>query len=146
MAANATFDRALGLVFLLFGIGAIWHAQSLQVAFAADPIGPKPFPTIVGGVLALAGAALLVRPEQIAWHPGAWSKVAAVAVASIIYPELLIPMGFVPATSLLCLVLARALGGGWARSIVASVIIAVAIFALIDLLLGLPLPRGPLEV
>ncbi|WP_176559518.1 tripartite tricarboxylate transporter TctB family protein [Rubellimicrobium roseum] len=146
MAANATYDRALGLIFLVLGIGAMWHAQSLQVAFAADPIGPKPFPTIVGGVLALAGAALLIRPERMAWHPGSWSKVAAVAVASIVYPEVLIPIGFVPATSLLCLVLARALGGGWVQSIIASAITAAAIFALIDVLLGLPLPRGPLGV
>lgn len=145
MAASATFDRALGLVFLLLGIGAIWHAQSLEVAFAADPIGPKPFPTIVGGVLALAGAALLIRPESLEWHPGSWGKIVAVAGASLLYPELLIPLGFVPATSLLCLVLARALGGRWVQSVVGSILVAVVIFALIDLALGLPLPRGPLE-
>lgn len=144
MAASAAYDRLTGTVFLMLGVGAIWHAVNLRVAFAADPVGPKAFPAIVGAVLAVAGAALLVRPGKVAWESGAWLKVAAVATASIVYPLLLIPLGFIAATSLLNLVLARALGGRWVKSIIGSVILAAAIFALIDLLLGLPLPRGPL--
>jgi len=144
MAASATFDRIVGAVFLLLGIGAMWHAQGLQVAFAADPLGPKPFPAIVGAALAVAGAALVVRSGRVAWQSGAWVKVAAVAAAAIVYPLLLVPLGFIAATSLLSLVLARALGGGWWQSVVASVILSAAIFAVIDLMLGLPLPRGPM--
>jgi len=141
---TTAYDRALGLVFLALGIGAIMHAYGLEVAFASDPIGPKAFPILVGGMLALTGAVLVVSPEAQQWHPGSWGKVIAVAAASLIYPALLIPLGFVPATSLLCLVLARALKGTWTNSAIASVAVAVVIFVLIDFLLGLPLPRGPL--
>ena len=32
-------DRLIGLICALLGAGAIWHAQTLHVPFAADPVG-----------------------------------------------------------------------------------------------------------
>ena len=87
--AAKTLDRASGALLLLLGIGAIWHAQSLSVPFAADPIGPKAFPTIAGAVLALAGASILLRPEAIEVEAGHRMRVASVAIASLVYPFLL---------------------------------------------------------
>lgn len=144
MAEGAILDRLTGLVFMLIGLGAVWHAQSLVVAFSADPVGPKVFPTIVGAIMTAAGAVLVVRPHDTGWQGGRWGRVVAVAIASLIYPELLIPLGFILATSLLLAVLARALGGSWLQSGVGAVAMSAAIFLLIDTLLGLPLPPGPL--
>lgn len=144
MEGGTTLDRLTGLVFALLGLGAIWHAHGLQVAFSSDPVGPKAFPMIIGGVMFLAGAMLVVRPEGTGWEGGRWPLVALVALASLVYPLLLIPLGFVLATTLLLIVVARALGGGWWQSAVTGVALSAAIFLLIDTILGLPLPTGPL--
>jgi len=37
-------DRILGLALIALGLGAAWSAMQLQVPFAADPLGPSPFP------------------------------------------------------------------------------------------------------
>lgn len=144
MGAGTLIDRVTGLVFVLLGLGAVWHAQSLNVAFSSDPVGPKVFPTIIGGIMALGGAVLVLRPHRIEWEGGRWPLVAMVAVASLIYPLLLIPLGFIVTTSLLLVVIARALGGRWGQSVVASIALSAGIFLLIDTVLGLPLPKGPL--
>ena len=86
--AAKTVDRASGALLLLLGIGAIWHAQSLSVPFASDPIGPKAFPTIAGAVLALAGASIMLRPEAIDVEAGHRMRVASVAIASLVYDAL----------------------------------------------------------
>ena len=144
MGKGTTLDRLTGLVFVALGLGAIWHAQGLQVAFSSDPVGPKAFPMIVGGIMALGGAVLAIRPHEIDGDGGRWPMVGVVGLASLVYPLLLIPMGFITATSLLLIVIARALKGGWWQSVVAALALSAGIFLLIDTLLGLPLPTGPL--
>ena len=75
MMEGTLLDRLTGFVFLFIGIGAMWHAQSLDVAFSADPVGPKVFPTIVGAITAVAGAVVLVRPQSSRWEGGRWGRV-----------------------------------------------------------------------
>lgn len=144
MEEGTTLDRLTGVVFAMLGLGAIWHAHGLQVAFSSDPVGPNAFPMIIGGVMFLAGAVLVVRPEGIGWEGGRWPFVALVALGSLVYPLLLIPLGFVLATMLLSIIVARALGGGWWQSAASGIALLAGIFLLIDTLLGLPLPTGPL--
>lgn len=141
-----TLDRFIGLLLLAVAIGAIWHAQSLVVPFAADPVGPKAFPTIVGLVLALSGASILIRPEQVEWEAGDYLRVAAIAGSALVYPLLLEPLGFVPATSLLCFIGAIAFHGRLLKSAAAAIVLAFSFLVVVDMLLGLPLPRGPLGI
>lgn len=96
-----TIDRILGVLFVLIAAGAAWHAQTLFVPFAADPVGPSAFPTIVAGILAIAGISLLLRPGEVVLEFGRWPRVIVLIVASLVYPLLLLPLGFVPATALL---------------------------------------------
>ena len=141
-----TIDRVLGGVLVLLAAAAAWHAQTLVVPFAADPVGPKVFPTIVAAVLALSGLTLLVRPGRVVMEFGMWSRAMAILAASFTYPLLLQPMGFVPATTILCFVSALAFRGRPIGAAVAGVFTAVAFFILLDRLLDLPLPRGPLGI
>jgi putative tricarboxylic transport membrane protein len=146
MAANRIFDRVSGLILLLLGIGAALHGYSLEVVFAADPVGPKAFPIIVGLILAACGASIALRPTGLMWETGDYARVILVAVASLVYPLILVPAGFVPATALLGFLVAKALKGPTIKSLVAAVALAIAIFVLIDIGLGLGLPRGPLGI
>jgi len=141
-----TIDRVLGGLLILVAAAAAWHAQTLVVPFAADPVGPRVFPTIVAAVLALSGIALMVRPGHVVIEFGAWSRAVAIVAASLLYPLLLQPLGFVPATALLCFVSALAFRGRPLGAAVAALLTSVAFFVLLDRLLDLPLPRGPLGV
>jgi putative tricarboxylic transport membrane protein len=139
-----TIDRVLGGLLILLAAGVAWHAQTLVVPFAADPVGPRVFPTIVAAVLGLSGLALVIRPGPVVAEFGAWPRAVAIALASLVYPLLLQPLGFVPATALLCFVSALAFKGKPVGAAVAAIITAIAFFILLDRLLDLPLPRGPL--
>ena len=146
MHAGLSGDRITGAFFLLIGIFAVWHGWSLDVAFAADPVGPKVFPMVVGAVLAVAGAAILLRPEDVTWEVGDYGRVLVVAGASFVYPLILEPIGFVPATALLCFATGKAFRGPTVGTAIASIALAGAFLLLIDTVLGLPLPRGPLGI
>jgi putative tricarboxylic transport membrane protein len=146
MAANTTFDRISGIILLLIGIGAAWHGYGLQVAFAADPVGPKAFPIITGLILAICGASIALRPSTTTWETGDYGRVILVAAVSLVYPLILVPLGFVPATSILGFLVAKALKGNMLQSAAGAIGMAVTIFLLIDVGLGLGLPRGPLGI
>lgn len=139
-------DRLVGLISILLGAGAIWHAQTLHVPFAADPVGPRVFPTVIGAVLILAGGILAARPGKVELEFGTWQRALAVLVASLIYPLLLLPLGFILATALLCLAGSLAFHARPLPAAVSAVATAVVFFVLLDKLLDLPLPRGPLGI
>jgi putative tricarboxylic transport membrane protein len=131
---------------VLLGAAAIWHAQTLVVPFAADPVGPRVFPTIVAAVLAICGFILLLRPGEVDVEFGAWPRAFAIVAASLVYPLLLLPLGFILATALLCFVSSLAFHGRLMASAISAVVTSVLFFVLLDRLLDLPLPRGPLGI
>lgn len=137
-------DRALALLLLLLAALAIWSAQGLVVPFAGDPVGPKAFPTVVALVLGLAALALLLRPG-LGWESAGrpWRGIVCIA-AMLAYAFIVVPLGFILSTALLCLVIARAFAGNWAQSLLAAALTAPGLFLLLDRVLDLPLPRGPL--
>ena len=131
---------------MALGAGIAWQSQMLEVAFAADPIGPRAFPTLVAAVIAGCGAFVALRPNAL-WEaaeqvvPG-----LAVTVAMGAYAVLLVPLGFVPATFLLCVVIALAFAARPIQAVVSGAVTSVALWLLLDRLLDLPLPRGPLGI
>jgi putative tricarboxylic transport membrane protein len=139
-------DRLVGMICILLGAGAIWHAQTLNVPFAADPVGPRVFPTIIGAVLALAGCVLAIRPGRVELEFGTWRRALVVLVASLIYPLLLLPLGFILATTLLCFAGALAFRARPLPAAMSAVATSITFFVLLDTLLDLPLPRGPLGI
>lgn len=139
-------DRLVGVICIMLGGAAIWHAQTLHVPFAADPVGPRLFPTIIGAVLVLAGGVLAGRPGRVELEFGTWPRALAVLVASLIYPLLLLPLGFILATALLCFAGSLAFRARPLPAAVSAVATAVTFFVLLDTVLDLPLPRGPLGI
>ena len=139
-------DRLLGLTLLALGAGIAWHAQSLEVAFAADPIGPRAFPTLVAAVIGGCGLFVALRPNAL-WEPAEQVVPGlAVTAAMAAYALLLVPLGFIPATFLLCIVIALAFSARPFQAVLSAAVTAPGLWLLLDKLLDLPLPRGPLGV
>ena len=141
-----TAGRLLGLALLLLAGGAAWHMLSLDVPFAADPVGPRAFPVVVAVALGACGLALLAQPG------GPWPRAERrapgpmVAAAMAAYAMLLAPVGFVPATFLLAAAVSLAFGARPAQAAATGAATAPALWLLMDRLLDLPLPRGILGI
>jgi len=139
-----TIDRLVGGIFLLIASFAFWHAYTLVVPFAADPVGPRVFPMIVAAMLGIGGLGIALRPAEVELEFGQWMRVLAVLVACIVYPFLLVPLGFVAATALLILVCGLAFEARPVPALISAVATSVVFFVVLDKLLDLPLPVGPL--
>ena len=141
-----TVSRALGLFLIGLAAIAIWSAQSLVVSFAADPLGPRAFPSTVALIMGACGALLLIprgapfeRPERIAAPPLLVAVMAA-------YALLLVPLGFLVATALLAFGVALLFGARPLPALATGLITSAALWALFDRVLDLPLPKGFLGV
>ena len=143
-ARALTPGRLLGAALIALAAAAIASAQALVVPFAADPLGPRGFPTVVALVMGGCGA-LLLLPRGAALPPmerrlAPWALVAAMAG----YALLLVPLGFLLATALLAAAVALLFGARPLAALVTGALTSLALWALFDRLLDLPLPKGPL--
>ncbi len=139
-----TTDRLVGGVFVLIASFAFWHAYTLVVPFAADPVGPRVFPMIVSAILGVSGVGIMLRPAEIRLEFGRWMRVLAVLAACVVYPFLLVPAGFILATSVLIFVCALAFEARPLPAAASAIITSLVFFFVLDTLLDLPLPVGPL--
>ncbi len=137
-----TADRWLGAGFILLGAWAFWVAWQLQVPFAADPLGPTPFPATVALVVALCGLGMLLRPVHGFHSPERLLAPPLLVVAMIGYALLMVPLGFMPATALMATAVALLFGARPVPGIAVGLITAVSLWLLFDKLLDLPLPKG----
>ena len=139
-------DRIFGAFGLVLAIFYAWAASLIQESFLTDTVGPKAFPYIIAGVLALTSLAILVRPDPEPHWPaaGRLAEIAAAVVVMVLYAQTLKIAGFVIATSVASAYLSWRLGSRPVASVVTGIGIAVGIYVVFHLLLGLSLARGPL--
>jgi len=137
-------DRILGLIILGLTIWYGWTAGSYEASFG-DPLGPAAFPQMLAVPTALLSLFLILRPDpDPGWVTGAPAVRQITTVAVLLaYAFLLEELGYMFATALGTLAMSRLLGAGWLKSAVAGVVMAVALFVVFDMLLGLPLPIYP---
>ena len=139
-------DRIFGIFGVLLAIGFAFSALSIEESFLSDAVGPKAFPLIIAAVLGLASAAIALKPDTDPAWPGLrrLAELTAAAVVLILYATLLPKLGFVIATALASAYLAWRLGSRPVESAIVGIGIALGIYAIFHLALGLSLARGPL--
>lgn len=139
-------DRILGGLGLLLSIGMIYAATQLPVPFISDPVGSKTFPIIVAIVMGIASLYILFRPDpDPAWPElGRLVEIAAAVAVLIAYALLLPEAGFVIATAVASAYLSWRLGSPPLNALLAGVLIAVGLYVVFRLILGLSLAVGPL--
>lgn len=138
-----TADRVLGLVLLALAALAFWSAQSLVVPFAADPLGPRGFPSTVALIMGACGVLLLIpRGAGFAW-PDRMSAPPLLIAVMAAYAFLLVPLGFLIATALLAFGVALLFGARLMAALATGIVTSATLWALFDKLLDLPLPKGP---
>jgi len=148
MKIKAPKDFWAGLMFLAFGVGFMWVAQNYQMGTSVR-MGPAYFPTVLGGILALIGLAIVVQSLATAGGPVPkfyFRPLILIVFAVVIFGILLKPLGLV--LSLALLVGIGAFGGFEFKSKeVAILYVVLAIFSVWVFVkgLGLPIPVWPGE-
>jgi hypothetical protein len=148
MKIRAPKDFWAGLMFLAFGVGFMWVAQNYQMGTSVR-MGPAYFPTVLGGILALIGLAIVVQSLATAGGPVPkfhFRPLILIVFAVVIFGVLLKPLGLV--LSLALLVGIGAFGGFEFKSKeVAILYVVLAIFSVWVFVkgLGLPIPVWPGE-
>jgi putative tricarboxylic transport membrane protein len=162
-----TMNRYVDLVgsLLIAGLGAF----VLAVAFSAPPakvvfdaIGPMGFPKAIGAFLLIGGLVQSVRTVAYIRQYGKWSPEEGVAdepeypsskwrapvfiAGCFAFVALMHPLGFLISMPLALVAALWSMGyGTWVRRVVVAVVFTCVGFAVFAVLLGVPLPAGPIE-
>lgn len=138
-------DRIFGIFGIALAAFYAWRGTLIQESFIQDPVGPKAFPFIIAGILALSSAVFVLRPDPApAWPAVGRLFEIAVSVAVLVAYALALPdVGFVAATAVAASFLSWRLGAQPLHAIAAGIVIAVGIYVIFHLVLGLSLAKGP---
>ena len=90
-------DRIFGITIIVVALIFIISATQVQLGFVTEPVGPRLFPFIVGGVMILCGITVVLRPDDNPIWPklGIFAKLLLAVVVLVIYAYLLRPLGFI---------------------------------------------------
>ena len=139
-------DRILGGFGLLLALTFVWRATLIEQSPFSDIVGPRVFPLIICTVMALCSLYFIVKPDtDPAWPAvGRLFEILMAVVVMVLYAELLPVLGFLVATALASAYLTWRLGTKPLPSVIVGVLIAVGIYIVFKLILGLSLAEGPL--
>lgn len=141
-------DRVLGVFALLLAALLVWQGWGLEAPFSYEPVGPRAFPLLLAGVIALCGLWLLVRGRERAEPnpPGANARIAAMVALVAGYALVFVSLGFIVATALMAIFVGRLFGGRWRSCLAGGVGLGVGFYLLFDKVFDVVLPMGLLNV
>jgi putative tricarboxylic transport membrane protein len=140
-----TSDRVLGLFCLGLGIWYVFETRNFAVtSFGSGPVGPKTLPTLVGILFAGLALILILKPDQSpSWGSlTVWWRLAAVVATSFLFGQLLEPIGFIAASTILAIVVGLFFKGPIAKLAPLSFGFAVVVAFVFNNWLELRLPPG----
>jgi len=90
-------DRIFGLVMIVVALGYLLSATQIQTSFMSDPVGPRLFPYLIGGVTMTCALSMVLRPDPDADWPGLGmaAKLAFACVVMFGYAAVIRPWGFI---------------------------------------------------
>ena len=154
MRTSFTGPRLAGLVLLAASVAILLAVFAIPGRGGYSTSGPRFVPLIVAiGLIALSGAFLartFVRPDMDLAQRSAeedavthWGTPALLVVALIAYALLLEPLGYIVATALFFVPVARLLGSRrLVRDVIAGLVLGVGLFTAFTQYLGVSLPAG----
>lgn len=144
-------DRIFSGVMLLASLIFLYLAWGYTAPIAYDPIGPRPFPVIILGLLSLGTAVIAFRPARLSEKiemgltPNTIKNLVSCFVAMLLYAVLFEILGYIVATSLMAWAVGILFAGKVIQSLIASVCLAILTYLLFDKLLDVSLPLGVLS-
>lgn len=116
----------------------------MQVGFGSGPLGPKGFPLLLAICLGLVALGIFFKndlsPERFSGR--AWLNLVVVSVSFLAYAYLLVPIGFIAATSLETGFVSQRFGAKLWQAALTGILASLAMYVLFVFALGIPLPTG----
>jgi len=142
---NRAADRIFGL--FLLAIAAVFGGLGwgIQAPFSYDPLGPRPYPLLLAGVLAALALWMICKPQKVKLPDHQVLARGGMLVATLVLYQLTFRgIGFILATILCVTLLARMFRGSWRQGLVTGIGLALACYGLFNYVLEIPLPPGML--
>lgn len=134
-------DRLFGLVIIAVALGFIASAAQIQQSFLTDPVGPKTFPYLIGGVLILAALSIVMRPDADPDWPNlaTFGRLLLAVAVLVAYAYALRPLGFLLPTALAAGILSYQIQPQAARAALTGLGLSIGLFLIFKYGLGLGL-------
>ena len=146
-------QRIVAAVLLLACIGLALMAWPYQAAFSYEPVGPRAFPLLILGLMGLALLYMLFRPTPVVHSEDdpqldreTLQKIGICVLLLLVFAGTFEPLGFILASIVIGVPMARLYGGRWVPSVVIISLMAIGLYLLFDKLMDVPLPLGLLDV
>lgn len=137
-------DRILGVACMLLAASMAWAAQSYVAEISYEPVGPRAFPMLLAGLLALGGLWLLFKPAQgQARYAQVPLKLVGLTLGTVfVYAFVFETLGFPLATALMAVPVGMAFGGKPLPCLAAGLVLGLGAYFMFDRLLDVVLPAG----
>jgi putative tricarboxylic transport membrane protein len=137
-------ERIFGGVLLFVSLAGMWIARGFEAPFSYEPVGPRAFPLLVLALLGLCAVALMLeKTRATAWAPPAvMRRIGLLFLVVLAYALLFDKLGFILATTLMVIPVARFFSGSWKQAVAGGVGLGAGLFILFDRLLDVALPTG----
>ncbi|MFN3499774.1 MAG: tripartite tricarboxylate transporter TctB family protein [Pannonibacter indicus] len=140
-------DRIFGLVMILVALGYLSSATQIVSSFISDPIGPRIFPYMIGGVTILASLTMMLRPDpDVEWPYGLMlAKLGFTLLLLIGYAMMIRPLGFIIPTFIVAGIISYQIEPRPVPALLTGAGLSIGLFTLFKFVLGLGLvafPRG----
>jgi putative tricarboxylic transport membrane protein len=135
----------LGFLCLALAVWYVFETRNFAItSFGSGPVGPKTMPTLVGILFAGLALVLILKPDESpSWGSFAvWSRLAAIVATSFLFGQLLEPLGFIVASTLLAVVIGLFFKGPVTKLVPLSLVFAIVVAFIFNNWLELRLPTG----
>ena len=134
-------DRVFGLVIAALALGFILSATQIETSFLSDPVGPKTFPYLIGGVVIICALVVILRPDPDPVWPSlnAIGKLLIAIAVLVGYAYALRPMGFLIPTAIAAGLLSYQIEPRPAKAALAGLGLSIGLFLIFKYALGLGL-------
>ncbi|KIU54031.1 MULTISPECIES: tripartite tricarboxylate transporter TctB family protein [Pseudomonas] len=128
-------------------------AWPYQAAFSYEPVGPRAYPLLMLGLMAIALLYLAIRPTPIVRKDdepeldrASLIKIGLCTGLLLVFAATFESLGFILSSTLIGIPMARLYGGRWLPSAVIVGLMSIALYLLFDRAMDVPLPLGLLDV
>lgn len=120
------------------------HRLQIQSEYSYEPVGPRPFPLGIIGLMALCALALLLRhPDTVSWpRRHVLQKLITMIIILLMYAWGFEWLGFPIATALLTMVIGMLFGATIPAAGISGAVLGILLWYAFDRLLDVTLPLG----
>ena len=139
-------DRIFAVLWALVLIWYGYTATGFEAEFSYEPVGPRAFPLLLTLLMAICVGWMLVKPDpEPRWPERPLAiKLGIMILVLAVYGAFFNDLGFIVATVLMTLVVARLYDGSWIGGAVAGVGLSAGLYVMFEYLLDVALPTGTL--